>query len=252
MSRGTFPSYLRGSDLGDVENDPDDRRKCPKMTTPDYIPATDAALLSFATNYSTLITATPTTYGLVAGDATATAGALTAYSAALALATNPATRTSVSVTTKDVSRATLVALIRSQVAKIQGTLTVTNGQKTALGITVRKTTRTPIPAPTTRPLLTVVRSNGPVLDIRLNDELTPDARAYPFGVIQCQVFMFVGVTPGVNLDDYTLLATVGRSINSLDVTSVAQGAQMTFISRWVNRRGGTGPQSDRVTQIRTV
>lgn len=222
------------------------------MTSLDYIPTTDAGLLAWATNYSTLITATPTTYGLVAGDATATAAALTAYSAALTAATNPATRTAVTVATKDTTRATLVALVRSQVGKIQATPTVTPTQKTNLGITVRKTTRTPIGPPTTRPLLTVVRTNGPVLDIRLNDELTPDVRAYPFGVTLAQVFLFVGATTPTNLDEYTLLANVGRAVNQLDVTSVPQAARMCLISRWINRRGEPGPQSDVVIQIRSV
>jgi hypothetical protein len=220
-------------------------------TNADYIPQGDAALQLWAANYSSLITASPTTYGLIAGDATATAAALATYATQLTAATNPATRTSVTVAAKDSARATLVALIRSQVNKIQAVPTVTPTQKTSLGITVRSTTRTPVPAPTTRPLMTVVRSNGPVLDVRINDELTPDTRALPFGVLLCEVYIKLGVSPGTDISTYRLLAQTGRSVNQFDVTDVAAGAVMNFITRWVNRRGQPGPQSDVVAQIRT-
>lgn len=218
----------------------------------DYIPAGDADLLAWATNYSALITISPTTYGLVAGDATATAAALTTYSTALTAATNPATRTSVTVATKDTARANLVALCRSQVDKIQATTTVTPTQKTNLGITVRITTRTPVPPPASRPILSVVRSNGPVLDMRINDELTPDSLALPTGVVLCQVFMRQGATGGSDLANYDLLATTGRCVNQFDVSSVPSGTTMHFLARWLNRRGQPGPLSEVATQIRTA
>lgn len=217
----------------------------------DYIPAPDADLLAWATNFSVLITASPATYGLIAGDATATATALSAFSTALSAATNPATRTSVTIATKDTARVNLVALVRTQVAKIQSTLTVTPTQKTNLGITVRITTRTPINPPTTRPLMSNVQSNGSILAMRLNDELTPDARAFPVGVILCEVYMRTGTTGGDDLTNYDLLASTGRSVNLLDVSAVTPGTTMHFITRWISRRGEPGPQSLVVSQIRT-
>lgn len=222
------------------------------MASADYIPAGDADFEAWAQNFSTKITATPTAYGLIAGQATTFAGLLVTYIAALASATNPGTRTSVTVAAKDTARANLQANARLLVNIVQGTSTVTPTQKTDLGITVRKTTRTPIPPPATRPLQTVVRSNGPVLDFRINDELTPDSRAFPFGAPLCQVFLKLGASPGTDITTYELLATVGRSVVALDVTDVAEGAIMNFISRFINRRGEPGPQSDMVTQIRTV
>jgi hypothetical protein len=222
------------------------------MPSADYIPAGDLDLKDWATNFSTKITASPATYGLVAGQATTYAALLTAYTTALTAATTPATRTSVTVAAKDTARATLVAGSRLLVNIIQGVATVTPAQKTELGITTRKTTRTPIGPPATRPLQTIVRSNGPVLGFRLNDELTPDSRAFPFGAPLCQVFMRTGATGGTDLENYTLLATVGKSVNDLNVTSVPTGTQMHFISRYINRRGQPGPQSDVVSQFRTV
>ena len=47
---------------------------------PPYIPARNANLIAWAANFSTLITASPGTYGLLAGDATAIAAQNTARS----------------------------------------------------------------------------------------------------------------------------------------------------------------------------
>lgn len=220
-------------------------------TSNDFIPAKDADLLSWGDNYVTLITAAPTSYGLVAGDATAATTAYNAFAAALATATTPGTRTTPAVAAKDTARATFVALVRLQVQQIQATPTVTDEQKADLAITIRVETRTPIPAPTTRPIQTVVRSNGPVLDFRLNDEETPDTRAFPNGVTLCQIFMSTAETPPASTASMTLLATVGRAVNVLNVGGVAVADTMYFRSRWINRRGQPGPDSELISQIRT-
>lgn len=110
-----------------------------------WLPLKDADLLSFMQNMSAKITATPTDFGLQAADATALAALLTSYEDALAAASDPATRTPVSVTAKDVAEA------RSLAKRIQATPTVTPDQKSSLGLPIHKTTVTPIPAPLLNP-----------------------------------------------------------------------------------------------------
>ena len=77
-----------------------------------YIPQRDSLLLPWALNFSTLITASPATYGLLAGDATAIAAVYSAYNTAYGLAINPATRTPVTVANKDTAKITMLATIR--------------------------------------------------------------------------------------------------------------------------------------------
>src|SRR4051812_37047778 len=58
-----------------------------------WIPESDGPLDVFVTNFSVLITAAPTSYGVVSADATAIASAVASWHAAFLLAVNPTTRT---------------------------------------------------------------------------------------------------------------------------------------------------------------
>src|SRR5947209_3086662 len=122
---------------------------------PDFIPANDNALLAFATPFSSQITATPTAFGLTAGQATTLAGLVTSFTTKLAAAQLPATRGPASILAKDDARALMVTEIRALARQIQGTQSVTNEQRQALGLTVRHV-RTPIPPPATSPNMDIV------------------------------------------------------------------------------------------------
>src|SRR5687767_1028356 len=95
----------------------------------DFIPANDAAFDAWADNFSDRITANPTSYGLTAAIATTLAGKVTAYTNALATATNPATRGGSTILAKDLARADLEPYCRQLARAIQGTLTVTDQQR---------------------------------------------------------------------------------------------------------------------------
>lgn len=221
------------------------------MSQRDYIPGPDEDVQAFGANYSTRITATPTAYGLVAGDATAIAALQAAFTTALTASTNPVTRTPVTVQTKDLARANLVAGLRAKSKLVQAYASITPTLLTELGLTVRVTTRTPIPPPTTRPVLSDLRSNGTVLEFTIRDELTPARRAFPNGVVLLQVFMKTGTTAPLSISDCVLADMQGNAFGAVDVATVTAGTTMHFLSRWINRRGQPGPISTVVSQIRT-
>src|SRR5437016_1820127 len=102
----------------------------------DFLPSSDADLLAFAQNFSTKVTATPVPYGLVAGDATALAALVTSFTTALNTANTPATRTAVTVASKDTARAVLVTELRQLARRVQATPTVTAAQRIELGLPV--------------------------------------------------------------------------------------------------------------------
>ena len=77
-----------------------------------YIPAPDASLNNWASNFSTLITAAPATYGLVAGDATAIATVVATWSAAYDLITSPSTKTKDAVQAKNAAKIAMLGTIR--------------------------------------------------------------------------------------------------------------------------------------------
>jgi hypothetical protein len=210
----------------------------------DFIPPKDADLTTWSANFNTLITATPTAFGLVAGDATAYATLNTAWASAIAAAINPATRTPVTVAAKDTARAALVAKARELAVKVQATPAVTNAQKTSLGLTPRGSTPTPIPAPVTKPVPLVVQYLPLQHVLQIRDVTTPSSRAKPFGAISAQVWGKIGTTPPASINDCVFLGTYTKPFLTLTFAGADAGKTVYYISRWQTRKGLTGPTSD--------
>lgn len=156
----------------------------------DYIPAKDALFANWLVNFSTLITADPTAYGLVAADAVIIAAEETAFTAAYALAVDPGTRTAPTIAAKDAARISAEAVCRPYANRINVNPAVTNMQRLDLGLTVRKTTKTPVPAPTAWPVLTAQPAGVGAAVIGFSSNETPASKAKPPGVtgVHYQVF----------------------------------------------------------------
>src|SRR5438105_1288066 len=113
------------------------------------IPTKDSLLVQFSANFSTRITATPTTFGLVAADATAYATLNTAFVAAydaVMTARSAGERSKSLTAAKDSAKAALLTSARSLYGRVQANAAVTDANKELLGITVRAQP-SPIPAP---------------------------------------------------------------------------------------------------------
>lgn len=215
-----------------------------------YLPAPDADLAAWAANFSTLITATPTAYGLVAGQATTFGTAKSDFVTKLATASNPPTRTKSTVAAKNTSRAALLVLIRSYMKIVQGFPTITPTQLSDLGLTVRKTTPTPIGPPATAPILSMLATSGGGIDFRFSDEATPDSKARPFGTAGLELWCKIG--PGAPIDisecAFRGLYTIntngpGSRAARVDFSGGDVGKTAYFLGRWINIRGEPGPVS---------
>lgn len=216
----------------------------------DYLPSRDADLDSWAVNYSTRITATPVAYGLIAGDATALATLVSGFTAALILATNPATRTAGTVAAKDTARAVLVADIRSLARRIQAYPAVTPAQKADLGLPIHDAVPSPTPPPFTKPLLALVGNTDRTHTIRLVDETTPTRRARPTGTSGAEVYSYVAAAaepPPGDLEQWRFegLATKGEFDVDYNAGDVGKTAYIRAV--WYNRKGETGPASNPIT-----
>ena len=121
----------------------------------DFIPKSDPEFQAWAANFSTYLTANAVALGLVAGDATSVATKVTAFNTAFAADTTAQAAAKAATAAKDAARADLEALLRSDTKRIQALPAVTNAQRSALGITVRDTTPTAAPVPTTAPNISV-------------------------------------------------------------------------------------------------
>lgn len=214
----------------------------------DWVPSKDQDLDNFALNFSTKLTAAPTSYGLVAGDATAFASLRSDFATKLAAATAPATATSVTVASKNTSRASLTAGMRSLARRVQSYSAITSSLLSELGLTVRDTVATPIPAPSTKPTGNVQQILSREHVIAVADSATPTSKARPFGASGYQVFYSVaGDTDGGDVENMHFEGVGTKATFSISYPSSAVGKVATIRLRWMNRKGEVGPVSDPIT-----
>jgi hypothetical protein len=205
-----------------------------------FLPNSDAGLLAWGTNFSTLISLTPVTYGLSAGQASAFATLLASYSAALT-ACNPGVRNKAAVLTKNTARAFLKTNARLLAKIVEGQATVTNAQKATLGLNVRATP-SPIPPPAFAPQIDVISVIGRAVKIRLHNTETEPKRGKPVNVKGAAVLSYVGATPPADLSAYKFEGnTTVTVIDLVFPDSVAAGATVWFIAMWFNERAQNGP-----------
>jgi len=205
-----------------------------------FFPSSDAGLLAWSLNFNTLITATPTAYGLTAPLATAYGLLHTAYAAALA-ACDPAVRNKSAVATKNTARTNLKNEARLLANLVEGTASVTNAQKLSLGLNV-KTTPTPIPAPSSSPDLDLVSTTGWTVKIRLHDATSSAKRGKPPGVNGASVFSYVGATPPADIGLWQFEGSTGKT--TIDVAfpnTLAMGTKVWLTAFWFNNRKQSGP-----------
>jgi hypothetical protein len=210
------------------------------MAGTSFFPSTDAALLAWSLNLSTLITATPTAYGLTTTQATAYAGLHAAYGTALA-ACDPAMRNKSAVATKNGAKINLKYNARLLANLVYGTGTVTNAQKLALGLTVRAMP-SPVPVPGSAPGLDVISVSAWTVKIKLHDSTSSAKRGKPPGVTGASVFSFVGATAPSDMGAWKFEGNTGRT--KIDVAfdnTNAPGTKVWLSAFWFNPSKQSGP-----------
>ena len=206
-----------------------------------YIPARDTNLQAWAANFSTKITANPPLYGLTSADAAAIAAPVAAYTAALSIVTTPATKTKTTVADKDAARASMLALVRPYAQLVRNNAGVSNEDKLALGLTIPDTSPTPIPAPTTQPVISVPVLTPGTAVLRYADTTSPTSRAKPAGVIGMQLFGSQDATPPVDPADWNFLGIVTTQPYEIDTSGMDPTKVLNLTARWQTRRGLVGP-----------
>jgi hypothetical protein len=210
------------------------------MTVALSFPTSDTALLQWSQNIVNLITPAPATYNLVAADVTTYTALHTAYSTALA-GCDPAQRNRSAVVAKNAARAALKAGATLLANKVYASATVTDAQKTALGIPPRKTPA-PIPAPSTSPTLEVLSVNGWTVKIKLRQSGSGKKRGKPAGVSGASVFSFVGVDAPGDISAWKFEGNTGRTnIDVAFANTIAAGAKVWLTAFWFNGRKQSGP-----------
>ena len=209
----------------------------------DYIPSRDANLADWMNNFSTLITGSPGTYALTAGDATTIATYVSAFVNALTVVSNPATKTRATVAAKDGAKAAMLDIVRPYAQQVRANRGVSNEHKVALGLTIADETRTPIPAPATNPILMVIGATPGEHTVRFADSATPDRRKKPFGAIGLQLFVVVAAAPVNDPAAAEFRSFVTKQPFAVMYEAADNGKVATYFARWQTRTGLVGPWS---------
>jgi hypothetical protein len=216
---------------------------------PSYIPAKNAAFVAWVANFSALITASPATYGLVAGDATAIAAQNTALAADYALITSPATKTAQTVSAFNTQKINALAICRPYAQAISLNAGVSSSSKIAVGVNPRTSTPVPITAPTTNPILTAQSASTAGIICRYRDSVaSPSVKSKPYGAIGTLIFAKASATA---ITDPTLLNYEGTQTKSPFTLSMPATAGMTIYiaARWVTKKGLVGPWSPIISYV---
>lgn len=205
-----------------------------------FLPNTDAGLLAWSLNFSTLISAGAVSYGLTTGQATAYATLHASYGTALA-ACDKAIRTKSAVSTKNAAKAALKTNARLLANLVNGTATVTNAQKLALGLTVRSKP-SPVPPPSAAPGLDILSVNAWTVKIKLHDSSSSAKRGKPPGVTGASVFSYVGATPPSDMGSWQFEGNTGRTnVDVAFANTNAPGTKVWLTAFWFNGSKQSGP-----------
>ena len=206
---------------------------------PNYMPAADATLQSWMLNFSTLLTASPSTYGLTAPDAVIVETAEQAFSDSLVISSDPGTRTPVTVAAKDAARASAEAVMRPYAVQISLNPAVTNGNKVAIGVTVRTNTPTPIPAPVVAPVIQLVQANPLVHQLQIVPTGASN-KAKPAGTIAIEIARTVGTMPATDPLQLAIIGQYGKTPLIQGFSAEDQGKICTYAARYRTRSGPAG------------
>ena len=151
---------------------------------------------------------------------------------------------------KDAARRELERQVRPISNFVQTYFNTSNADRAEMGITVRDTSPSPAPAPTTRPLALVQSGQRLTHQLRLVDESTPTRRARPAGVLGAEVWVKLvdadQPTP-TNPAALTFLTMTTKPTFRADFKPGEGGKTAVYMARWINTRGEKGPWSEITT-----
>lgn len=213
------------------------------MAAAPYVPPKDADFANWADNFATLITASPSTYGLDSIAAAAIQAENDAFQLAFTAATNPGTRTPVTVAAKDSARITCQALMRVYASQIRLNPGVTNSDKIDLGLNLPNPIPSPIPAPTSFPVLNLVQAAYLTHQFKYQDSILAVGKAKAPGSVQMELRANVGAVAGTDPETFITKQWATKSPFLVQWDAGDAGKLATYAARWVTRRGLVGPWS---------
>jgi hypothetical protein len=209
----------------------------------DYIPRSDADLISFANNFKTVTAKNLATYSLNATDDSDLDTVIGSFASAYNNNNSAQTAARAARQAKDDARNLLVSKLRELAQRIQVTASVTNEQKAELNITVSDGTKTASGVPTSRPIAQIDTSQPLRHTIKFYDN-SSESKARPSGVMGAEIWVKIGGEATMNEDDYKFLALDTATPYIAIHKAEDIGKKAHYMLRWVSTRSDKGAWSD--------
>jgi hypothetical protein len=212
--------------------------------TEDVVPARDADFDGWLANldgYVNSMTANggPWTH-IPADKVTALTGHTADWHNAYEKTTGP--HTAVDTEAKNDARKAAEAFVRPFMAQYLKFDPVTNEDRTAMHLHNRDTVHTAIPVPATRAIITELKAKGGFqVEIRFQDEATPDSAAIPYGDNGCLLSFTWGPEKVADYAALTQTQLMTHNLWTLTLPPQAEGKFLSCATRWQNEKGDLGP-----------
>jgi hypothetical protein len=214
---------------------------------PNYIPSTDSDLSLFADQFGAYCTGNYASLGMTGAQADDLADLVQIFDAALALARAPETKTKATVAAKDAAKANMLLSLRYWAQLIKTSPGISNEVKATLGLNIDDKQPTPVPAPSTTPLISIVGAIPLSHSLRFADSATPDKRSKPAGAILLELRCSVGTVEPQDIDAVPLRALYSRNPVTVTFDGDDVGKTAWYYARWVTKTGLVGPWSSLVS-----
>ncbi|MDR3653968.1 MAG: hypothetical protein P4L34_13485 [Paludibacter sp.] len=126
---------------------------------------------------------------------------------------------------------------------------VSDGDRVRMGITVRTTTHTPVPPPSTMPVGSVDFSLRLQHTISFYDQASAHSNAKPEGVTGCEIYVKVDGEAPKSVEEMNFQGTCSASPFEVKFDSSKAGKTAWYWLRWVNRKGEAGPWSTPISAM---
>jgi hypothetical protein len=171
-----------------------------------------------------------------------------AYSAALAAAKNPATRTKAAVQLKNDTKKELENTLRQDIKEfLLFNRNVTDEDRDNLGLPIHDTKPTPVPPPAHEPEITFAMPSPAVVEIHIRDK-NETGRAKPYGVHGAEVKWLLAATPDAppptDWEELLHSSFATRTPMRMTFSGHDRGKRLFLAARWENNRGEKGPWTE--------
>jgi hypothetical protein len=213
------------------------------MANKSFVPAKDAQFKNWLSNFVTVASGSPADYGFTPAQITAITALATEFDNVYTARLEAKNNAKVATDAKNKARRDAAENARLLARLVQANPNVTDAQKTALGVTVPKSGKTPVPVPATQPIGRVDDIEEMMHIMRISDSATNKA-AKPDGVDGTEIWMKIvdaGAPQPIDPDELAFVgfATGSKVTRSFEAEDVGKTA--IYRLRYTNTKGQHGP-----------